>query len=257
VPVPSSLRVGHGSDAGRVRPLNEDYHRVWRFPREDAEGFAMIAVADGMGGAAAGEVASKIAIEALDETIRRYVQEREEGRDLIGLEPLLEKGIRLANRRVHVAALGHKGSRGMGTTLTCIALDDGVAFVGHVGDSRAWLVREPRIYQLTKDHSWVEEQVEKGILTEAEAKGHELRNLITRALGTRPQVAPDTARLDVVSGDVLLVASDGLHGVVEADEILETIRRSPDPQTAVDTLIAQANDRGGPDNVTVVVAEVL
>ena len=239
-----------------MRPLNEDYHRVWRFPNDVGDEFSLIAVADGMGGAAAGEVASKIAIEALDETVRRYVREREDGHDVVGVESLLEKGIRLANRRVHVAALGQQGSRGMGTTLTCVAFENGEAFVGHVGDSRAWLVRAPNIYQLTKDHSWVEEQVEKGILSEAEARTHELRNLITRALGTRPQVAPDTARLAVEPGDVLLVASDGLHGVVDADEILDTVRRSPDPQTAVDALIALANERGGPDNVTVVIAEL-
>jgi protein phosphatase len=239
-----------------VRPLNEDYHRVWRFPRDGGGELALIAVADGMGGAAAGEVASKIAIEALDETVRRYVQERDEGHDVVGIELLLEKGIRLANRRVHVAALGRQGSRGMGTTLTCVAFDDGVAYVGHVGDSRAYLVRNPNIYQLTKDHSWVEEQVDKGILSEAEARTHELRNLITRALGTRPQIAPDTARLDLAPGDVVLVASDGLHGVVNADEILSVARRGPDPQTAVDALIALANERGGPDNVTVVLVEV-
>lgn len=254
--MPTLLRVGHGSDAGRVRPLNEDYHRVWRFPRALGPDLTVIAVADGMGGAAAGEVASKIAIEALDETLRRYVDERDDGRDVVGLESLLEKAIRLANRRVHTAALSRRGSRGMGTTLTCVALEDGHGYVGHVGDSRAWLVREPRIYQLTKDHSWVEEQVEKGVLSEDEARGHELRNLITRALGTRPQVAPDTATLDIRPGDVLLVATDGLHGLVEPDEILDEIRRGPEPQTVVDSLIALSNERGGPDNVTVVIVEV-
>lgn len=251
----ASLRVGHGSDAGRVRPLNEDYHRVWRFPGSGGE-LLVLAVADGMGGAAAGEVASKIAVEALDETVRRYVREREARRDVVGLESLLEKSIRLANRRVHAAALARKGSRGMGTTLTCVALEAGVAYVGHVGDSRAWLLREPRMYQLTKDHSWVEEQIEKGVLSEEEARDHEWRNLITRALGTRPQVAPDTARVDLAPGDVVLLATDGLHGVVGAEEILAEIRRSPDRQTAVDSLIALANERGGPDNVTVVIAEV-
>jgi protein phosphatase len=250
-----SSRVAHGSDAGRVRPLNEDYHRVWRFPGPAGD-LVMIAVADGMGGAAAGEVASKIAIEALDETVRRYVHERETKREVIGLESLLEKGIRLANRRVHAAALEHDRSHGMGTTLSCVAVEDGVAYVGHVGDSRAWLVREPRIYQLTKDHSWVEEQLEKGVLSEHEAEGHAWRNLITRALGTRPQVTPDTARFEVRPGDVLVLATDGLHGQVGAEEILTTIRQSPDRQTAVDALIALANERGGPDNVTVVIAEV-
>jgi protein phosphatase len=188
--------------------------------------------------------------------VRRYVREREAHREVVGLESLLEKGIRLANRRVHAAALEHDGSHGMGTTLSCVAVENGVAYVGHVGDSRAWLVREPRIYQLTKDHSWVEEQLEKGVLSEREAEGHAWRNLITRALGTRPQVTPDTARFEVRPGDVLVLATDGLHGQVGAEEILRTLRQSPDRQTAVDALIALANERGGPDNVTVVIAEV-
>ena len=253
--MPVIVRVGHGSDAGRVRPLNEDYHRVWRFPHGGGE-LTLLAVADGMGGAAAGEVASKLAVEALDDTVRRYVAERADGHDVVGLETLLEKAMRLANRRVHKAALAQQGSRGMGTTLTCLALEGGVAHLGHVGDSRAYLVRGSRIYQLTKDHSWVEEQVEKGLLSEEEARGHEWRNLITRALGTRPQVAPDTARVDVSPGDLLLLATDGLLGVVEAEEILAETRRTGDPQAAVDWLIALANERGGPDNVTVVIAEV-
>ena len=253
--MPVIVRVGHGSDAGRIRPLNEDYHRVWRFPQPGGE-LALLAVADGMGGAAAGEVASKLAIEALDDTVRRYVDERGSGRDLIGLASLLEKAMRLANHRVHKAALQQKGSRGMGTTLTCVAIEDNVAHLGHVGDSRAYLARGTRIYQLTKDHSWVEDQVEKGVLTEEEARSHEWRNLITRALGTRPQVAPDAARVDLVPGDRLLLVTDGLHGVVDASEILAEVRRGRDPQTTVDWLIALANERGGPDNITVVIAEV-
>lgn len=249
------MRVGHGSDAGRIRPLNEDYHRVWRFPHGGGE-LTLLAVADGMGGAAAGEVASKLAVEVLDDTVRRYVEERDAGHDVVGLGSLLEKAIRLANRRVHAAALARQGSRGMGTTLTCVAIEDRVAHLGHVGDSRGYLVRGQQIFQLTKDHSWVEEQVEKGVLSEEEARSHEWRNLITRALGTRPQVAPDTARIELSAGDLLLLATDGLHGLVEADEILSEARRSADLQTCVDWLIALANERGGPDNVTVVIAEV-
>ena len=252
--MPVSVRVGHGSDAGRIRPLNEDYHRVWRLPHRGGH-LSVLAVADGMGGAAAGEVASKLAVEALDDTVRRYVAERDEGRDVVGLESLLEKAMRLANHRVHRAALQQTGSRGMGTTLTCVAIEKGVAYLGHVGDSRGYLVRGGKIYQLTKDHSWVEEQLERGVLSEEEARTHEWRNLITRALGTRPQVAPDAARVDVVPGDLLLLATDGLHGVVESEEILAEVLRSGDPQSTVDGLIALANERGGPDNVTIVIAE--
>lgn len=249
------MRVGHGSDAGRVRPLNEDYHRVWRFPHGSGE-LALLAVADGMGGAAAGEVASKLAVEVLDDTVRRYIHERNSGHDVVGLGTLLEKAMRLANRRVHAAALARQGSRGMGTTLTCVAIEDGVAHLGHVGDSRAYLVRGSQLQQLSKDHSWVEEQVEKGVLTQEEARTHEWRNLITRALGTRPQVTPDTARMELLSGDVLLLATDGLHGVVESDEILHEVHRSRDLQTCAQGLIALANERGGPDNITIVIAEV-
>lgn len=249
------MRVGHGSDAGRVRPLNEDYHRVWRFPHGSGE-LALLAVADGMGGAAAGEVASKLAVEVLDDTVRRYIHERNSGHDVVGLGTLLEKAMRLANRRVHAAALARQGSRGMGTTLTCVAIEDGVAHLGHVGDSRAYLVRGSQLQQLSKDHSWVEEQVEKGVLTEEEARTHEWRNLITRALGTRPQVTPDTARMELLSGDVLLLATDGLHGVVESEEILHEVHRSRDLQTCAQGLIALANERGGPDNITIVIAEV-
>lgn len=250
-----TVHVAHGSDAGRVRPLNEDYHRVWRFPRDGGE-LWILAVADGMGGAAAGEVASKLAVEAVDETVRRYVEEREGGRDVVGLEPLLEKAIRLANRRVHAAALEQRASRGMGTTLTCVAFEDGVLHLGHVGDSRAYLCRGARIYQLTRDHSWVEEQVRRGVLSEDEARSHEWRNLITRALGTRPQLAPDTARVDLVRGDALLLATDGLHSVVEGEELLAEVRRGLDLQATVDALIALANERGGPDNVTIILAEL-
>jgi protein phosphatase len=250
-----TVRVAHGSDAGRVRPLNEDYHRVSRF-RHDGEALWLLAVADGMGGAAAGEIASKIAVEAVDETVRRYVRERSEGRELVGLEPLLEKAIRLANRRVHAAALQNQEARGMGTTLTCVAFEDCVLHLGHVGDSRAYLCRGSTIYQLTRDHSWVEEQLRLGVLSEEEARTHEWRNLITRALGTRPQLAPDTARVDLKRGDVLLLATDGLHSVVEAEEILAEVGRGPDLQASVDGLIALANERGGPDNVTLVLAEV-
>lgn len=253
--MPAAVRIGHGSDSGRVRPLNEDYHRVWRFPFGGEE-LVLLAVADGMGGAAAGEVASKLGIEVLDETVRRYVEEHGAGHDVVGVGSLLEKAIRLANRRVYGAALKQQGRRGMGTTLTCLALHGGRAHLGHVGDSRGYLLRDTRIYQLTKDHSWVEEQLEKGLLSEEQAQRHEWRNLITRALGTRPQVAPDVIDVRVQPGDVLVLATDGLHGLLTPEEILEEIRRTPDRQTSADYLIALANERGGPDNITVVLAEV-
>jgi protein phosphatase len=247
--------VGHGSDVGRVRPLNEDYHRVLQFPLRSGL-LTLLAVADGMGGAAAGEVASKLAMEVLDESFSRYANELERGKSMVSIERLTEKAIRLANRRVHSEATSHSGRKGMGTTLTMVAIHDNKAVLGHVGDSRAYLVRDGRIFQLTKDHSWVEEQRQRGLLSEAEAESHEWRNLITRALGTRPEVEPDIIPVNVRAGDVLVLCSDGLHGQVEPQEILGEILRTGNRQSSVEYLIALANQRGGPDNITLVIAEV-
>lgn len=248
--------VGHGSDVGRVRPLNEDYHRVWQFPMTSGD-LTLLAVADGMGGAAAGEVASKLAMEVLDESFSRYVHEVDRGKPVVGIGTLTEKAIRLANRRVYAAAIRNQGRRGMGSTLTCVAIHARKAYLGHVGDSRAYLVRDDKIYQLTKDHSWVEEQLEKGLISEEEAEHHEWRNLITRVLGTRPQVAPDTVEIAVQRGDVFVISTDGLHGLVKPEEILTEVKRTANRQSSVEYLISLANERGGPDNITVVIAEVI
>jgi len=248
--------VGHGSHVGRARPVNEDYHRVWSFalPRGSLD---LYAVADGMGGAAAGELASKTAVEVLDESFARYAADMNQGKAVVSVTSLLDKSFRLANKRVFAAAMQQEGRRGMGTTLTCLAVTNGRAYVGHVGDSRAYLVRGSTIYQITKDHSWVEEQLEKGVLTPSEAEEHEWRNLITRALGTRPQVAPDTAEVELKVGDTFVLSSDGLHGLVKPEEILQELRRTRDRQHVVEYLIAIANERGGHDNITLVIAEVL
>lgn len=247
--------VGHGSDVGRVRPLNEDFHRVWQFQLPGGD-LKLLAVADGMGGAAAGEVASKLATEVLDESFSRYVEELRSGRPVVGIDKLLDKALRLANRRVYTSAFRKQNRRGMGSALTCVAILKRKAYVGHVGDSRAFLVRGRKIYQLTKDHSWVEEQLERGLLTEEEAENHEWRNLVTRALGTRPTVAPDVIELEVQRGDVLVLSTDGLHGLVKPEEILAEIQRNSNRQTNVEVLLALANERGGPDNITVVIAEM-
>ena len=251
----SGLIVGHGSDVGRVRPLNEDYHRVWSFPVGRAS-LDLFAVADGMGGAAAGEVASKVAMEVLDESFRRYTDEINAGHTVVPVGSLVDKAIRLANRRVYALATSSERRRGMGTTLTCLAMLGGRGYLGHVGDSRAFMVRRDIIYQLTKDHSWVEEQIEKGVLTEEEAQEHEWRNLITRALGTRQQVVPDLADFDVRPGDIYVLSTDGLHGLVEPEEILAELRATRDRQHVVEYLLARANERGGHDNITLVVVEV-
>ena len=238
-----------------MRPFNEDYHRVWQFPLPRGTLF-LYAVADGMGGAAAGEIASKTAVEVLDDAFSRYAEQLSSGARVVKVGTLIDKAVRLANRRVHQSAQS-ESRQGMGTTLTCLAVLDERAYLGHVGDSRAYLFRGGTIRQLTRDHSWVEEQIEQGHLTREEAEEHEWRNLITRALGTRDQVVPDLIESDVQPGDVFVLASDGLHGQVEPEEIAGELRRTRDRQHVVDYLIALANERGGPDNITLVIVEVV
>lgn len=249
------LNFGHGSDAGKVRALNEDYHRVWEYPFRD--GFLTVfGVADGMGGAAAGEVASRLAIQVLDESFGRYVEAVADGRPVVGLDLLAEKAARLANRRVFMAANEGRGRSGMGTTLTFVTLYGRRAYLGHVGDSRAFLVRGSKIFQLTRDHTWVAEQIDLGLLTADEAERHEWRNLLTRALGLQNEVIVDIAELETESGDVFVVSTDGLHGLVAPEEILEEVLGNASAQSCVEFLIARANARGGFDNISTVIVEV-
>src|SRR5690554_6205658 len=253
--VRTALNIGHGSDVGRVRSLNEDFHRVWEYPFRDGR-LLLFGVADGMGGAAAGEYASRKAIQVLDECFQRYVADVAEGKPVIGLERLVERCVRLANVRLHRKAAEVPSRAGMGSTLTFFALQGPRAYLAHVGDSRAWLVRGESITQLTRDHTWVEEQMSLGLLEPEAARDHEWRNLLTRVLGTHPEVEVDVQVVEVLSGDVLLVSTDGLHGLVEADEILAEIRTARSAQSSVEFLISRARERGGPDNITLVIVEV-
>lgn len=250
----AGLNIGHGSDAGRVRTLNEDFHRVWEYPLRDSH-LLLFGVADGMGGAAAGEYASRKAIQVLDECLRHYVSEVAAGKSVIPLESAVQRCVRLANHRLYRAADSPERA-GMGTTLTYVALHGRRASIAHVGDSRAWLVNASGIRQLTRDHTWVEEQMAMGLLEPEQAKDHDWRNLLTRVLGTAAEIEVDSVQLDVNPGDVLLVSTDGLHGLVSAAEILEEVRSARSAQSSVEFLINLARERGGPDNITLVIVEV-
>lgn len=250
----ATLNIGHGSDVGIERELNEDFHRVWEYPYRDGH-LLVFGVADGMGGAAAGEYASRTAILVLDEVFARYTEEVASGRPVIGLDKVVDRCVRLANRRLFRSA-DVPARAGMGTTLTFIALENRRAHVGHVGDSRAWLVRDGSIRQLTRDHTWVEEQMRLGLLTADEADDHEWRNLLTRALGAASVVEPDIQSLDVQGGDVLVISTDGLHGLLVPEEILDEVQSARSAQSSVEYLISRARERGGPDNITLVIVEV-
>jgi len=223
------------TDTGRQRHANEDSY----FARSP-----LFAVADGMGGAQAGEVASRIAARAFE---RRQRLSREEP-----AESQLEEIAQTANREIHRLAQEDSSRAGMGTTLTAAMVrDDEVAF-GHVGDSRAYLLRDGQLKRLTKDHSLVEELRRQGRLTEEQAEEHPQRSIITRALGPEPSVNVDTMTFPARDGDVYLLCSDGLTTMVSEDEIREILVESRTLRSAVNKLVEAANRGGGRDNITAV-----
>ena len=223
------------TDTGRKRRHNEDVF-VLDPP--------LFAIADGMGGANAGEVAAGLAAAALREI-------RDGGSGEEAVETLIQE----ANRRVYQRATEDAAASGMGTTMTVALLEDGRVRIGHVGDSRAYLDGE--LSQLTDDHSLVGELVRSGKLTPEDAESHPQRSVITRALGTDPDVDVDTITVETRSGDVFLLCSDGLYSMVGNDRILELVERHRgDLKTAAKALIAAANKGGGDDNITVVAFEI-
>jgi PPM family protein phosphatase len=230
------LITGAATDVGRVREGNEDAFLV-----DDAMG--LVAVADGMGGHRAGEVASATALEALRSAITHGRPLRESMQD--------------ANEAVFTKSLTDEELRGMGTTLTAATLvSGGTVLVGHVGDSRAYLLHDGELRQVTVDHSLVEELVREGRLTADEAAVHPQRSIITRALGLDASVDIDVYPVELAPGDRLLLCSDGLTGMVQTETIAGILRREEDPARAAAALIDAANVAGGEDNITVVVVAV-
>jgi PPM family protein phosphatase len=222
------------SDTGRKRRRNEDSYVVAP---------PLFAVADGMGGAQAGEVASKLAAAALEET---------DPGALSGPERLTSL-IQEANRRVYERASSDPATSGMGTTMTVALVEGGGVTIGHVGDSRAYLVREGKLEQLTEDHSLVNELLKSGKLSREEADVHPQRSVITRAVGTDPDVDVDAFVVDAEEGDIFLLCSDGLTDMVSDHDILETVERHPDDLDRVTkSLVSAANRGGGEDNITVI-----
>jgi len=230
--------VGVITDTGRKRRRNEDAY-VCEPP--------LFAIADGMGGAQAGEVASRLAAAAL----------RESGAKTLGGERRISDLIQEANRRVYDRSSTDPNTSGMGTTITVALVEnDNVAF-GHVGDSRAYLIRDGRMEQVTEDHSLVNELLKSGKLSREEAESHPQRSVITRALGTDPDVDVDTFTIAAEAGDVFLLCSDGLTDMVGEGEILELVERNrEDLNSALKSLVRAANRSGGDDNITVVAFEI-
>jgi protein phosphatase len=231
-------QLGYGTDTGRKRRRNEDAYVVEP---------PLFAIADGMGGAQAGELASSLAAGAV----------REDEAAAGSGERRVAELIQEANRRVYERSSQDAAASGMGTTMTVAFVGDANVAFGHVGDSRAYLIRDGKLEQLTEDHSLVAELVRSGKLSPEEAETHPQRSVITRALGTDPDVDVDTFSIETAPGDLFMLCSDGLTSMVEDDVILQTIEKNRDNlQTAAKALIRAANKGGGEDNITVVFFEI-
>jgi PPM family protein phosphatase len=244
------------SDVGRKREHNEDSFAV--IPEDN-----LFLVADGMGGHAAGEVASRIAVNAIADFIASTRKDAEitwpyeYDTNLSVASNRLKTSIRLANQRILDTIAERRDLEGMGTTLVSVLLSDGKACIGHVGDSRSYLVRNGELTQLTGDHSWVNEQVKLGFLTKEDAVRHPFRNVVTRALGSKEDVQVDLTEKPLLAKDTILLCSDGLNTMVDDKTILDLlVRAGADMETAARNLIAKANEGGGEDNVTVILMHV-
>src|SRR5216110_1769382 len=254
------------TDLGRARDHNEDHFLVADLTRRDAslkpavraheigERGSLFVVADGMGGAAAGEVASEMATETIyEQMLNAWGSERELTPQRFAYR--LREAVEAANRQIHSYAAAHPELRGMGTTTTAVGVLGDRFFLSQVGDSRAYLIRQGQIVQLTKDQSLMQRLVEAGELTEEEAARSERRNIILQALGPDARVKVDLTHQEVRKGDILVLCSDGLSSQVKKEEIA-VVTRERDLAAACDGLIALANERGGPDNITVVIARL-
>jgi PPM family protein phosphatase len=253
------------TDLGRTRDHNEDRFLVADLTRKAASlqpdvrqhnigvRGTLLVVADGMGGAAAGEVASEMATDTIyDHLLKTWNAEEEVTPQRFAYR--LKEAVEVANANIHAHAKAHPEVRGMGTTTTAAGVLNDHLYLTQVGDSRAYLIRGGQAHQITKDQSLMQRLVEAGELTEEEAAQSERRNIILQALGPDPKVKVDLTHQEVRRGDVLVLCSDGLSGQVKKDEIAKAVTEAKDLSAACDRLIALANERGGPDNITVVIA---
>ena len=247
------ISVRAGTDIGRVRTHNEDYHKALGGDEAPPGVDALLVVADGMGGHAAGEVASQMTVEGVVQALaNRSVDSPElEDTDFGGsLGTALEE----VNREVWRAGQ-EPDKKGMGTTCTLAAVRDGKLFLANIGDSRAYLLRDGELHQVTKDHSWVEEAVDQGIVSREDARTHPNRNIITRAIGLDQEVTADRFMEPLTEGDLVLLCSDGLNSMLTDEEIRGVLLSHP-LEEVCQALIDAANNQGGHDNTTVAVATI-
>ena len=234
------------TDVGMIRSGNED-----NFAADTNATRGIFIVADGMGGHAAGEVASEMAVQIV----------MRETKDLVDLSDgtatkVLGEALKMANRAIHDRTITEVDKQGMGTTASVLLIANSRYLIGQVGDSRVYLLRDGILKQLTKDHSYVQEQVDLGNLTPEQARYHPYSNVITRCVGASPDVEPDLYSGEARDGDIFLVASDGLTGMVDDRRLSQLLMSRAEPKRKVESLISEANGRGGLDNITAIVVHV-
>jgi protein phosphatase len=234
-----SVKVAGKSDVGRRRSNNQDAFLI-------LESHSLFAVADGMGGHSGGEVASALAVKTLEKVFREAAD--------IPLPRRLEQSVVLANRVIYEQAQQNPALRGMGTTLTAAAVDEGWLHIAQVGDSRLYLFRDGELYQITEDHSQVYELIKAGVISDTNA-GVFQKNVITRSVGYEKSVSPDLSIRPLERGDVYLVCSDGLSGMVSNEQLAQVLQNFS-PDQAVINLVELANLNGGEDNISVIVFEI-
>jgi len=241
------------TDVGRKRAHNEDSLSI-------SDDIRLFLVADGMGGHNAGEVASSTAVETIMKFVRRCMEDKDFtwpfglNSNLSEEANILLTAIRIANRNVCLRAAERYEYSGMGTTIVSLYMEnETMAHIAHVGDSRAYLIRKGIIKQITADHSWVNEQIQKNILTQKDARNHRWKNVITRALGNKLHVDIDLNTIDIEIGDLVLLCTDGLSSMIPDPDILQIIQSSEGQlEKACKNLVNTANEKGGLDNITVV-----
>ncbi len=240
--------TAHRTDTGLERKENED---AISCVNDERSGDSLIVLADGLGGAACGQVASQLAVQ----TIRQNFFSTSDSN--FSINDRLALAIAEANRVIHHRSSRDRHCKGMGSTCAALALHHEAAYVAHVGDSRVYLIRDNRIRQLTRDHSRVQRMLDDGLITDEEAASHPERNWLDRALGLRPQILPDLLPepIKISQADTFLLCTDGLTNLVRDEEIFRLVQLAPAIH-ACEALIALANERGGTDNITVAVARI-
>jgi serine/threonine protein phosphatase PrpC len=246
--------VAARTDQGRVRQVNEDSYSI--SPEQ-----SLFVLSDGMGGAAKGEVASAMAVEAVIASLRENAAAESLEKSAANPEfseetNALVRAIKLANQKIHEQGMRDPAFRGMGTTVVAARITGSRLSLVHVGDSRAYLLRSGRLEQLTADHSLVAEQVRQGLMNREQAAASELQSVLTRALGTEESVEVDADEIELFPRDSLLLCSDGLTRMVPEEEIAAILAQAPTAQGAAELLVSRANEYGGQDNITVVVVRL-